>query len=417
MRSVILLGLAASLTAILPACAGTECNFHSQCDRLHYCSEGHCLQDCQRDYDCDPGQVCTVIGRCEGPDGDAGTPMDAGRDAAPPPEDGGPPPVDAGPPPADAGPGDGGSPPPDSGPPPADSGGGTGAYLDRCGGDGDCASGRCVDDLGGTQFCTRACSGHAECAHEHVCDGSVCVPDDTGQPCSTATPASCNLGLCLGPSGGTGACTRPCSGAADCPAGYACTEQGGMRVCVDIEKPCSGASDCLSGLCLSLQGCTATCRTAADCPRRLAGLPPYTCEVAFGSSSPICVPPSDIVGNQAAGEICDYDPGTGFVLCRSGACNDAAAGGPMCTQACTEEGGCGPGLGCFPEVDGTETVLVCARAGSRDLGEACTSGRQCRSGLCDATGGRCTRLCGDGLCPTGWSCDPVAGFSVALCRP
>lgn len=272
-----------------------------------------------------------------------------------------------------------------------------------------------MDDVGGSRFCSRACTSHAVCADEHVCDGEKCVRDDTGTPCSVATPETCSLGLCLGTSGGSGACTRPCANASDCPAGFACTSQGGMHVCVDIEKPCAGASDCLTGLCLSVQGCTSTCRTAADCPRRFPGLPAYSCEVAFGSSSPICVPPDDVVGNQAHGDVCEYDGS--FNLCRSGVCNDSAPVAPMCTQYCTPQSGCGPGLGCYPERVGSDIVTMCARAGTRALGQGCTSASQCDSALCDATSGLCTRFCNAGLCPTGWTCTPVAGFGIAICRP
>ncbi len=400
----------AAAAVLLASCAGTECDFHSQCDYGYYCQANACRRDCQIDEDCGGGgQVCNRrIGRCEMPDGAVPLPDGGATDAWTPPVDAG---RDAFTPPVDAG--------RDAFTPPVDSGGttGTGRYLDRCTDDDDCASGRCVDDVGGSRFCSRACTGHAVCADEHVCDGTECVPDDTGRPCSVATPETCNLGLCLGTAGGAGACTRQCTSASDCPAGYACTDAGGGTfVCVDIEKPCSTPSDCGTGLCLSVQGCTSACRSAADCPGRLPGLPAYTCAVAFGSSSPICVPPSDVVGNQAAGDTCEYD-GSGFSLCRSGACDDGAPTGPMCTQACTPEGGCGPGLGCFPLADGGDILLVCARAGSRALGAPCSSGRECDSGLCDATSSRCTRLCDDGLCPTGWTCEPVAGFGVNLCRP
>jgi hypothetical protein len=40
----------------------------------------------------------------------------------------------------------------------------------------------------------------------------------------------------------------------------------------------------------------------------------------------------------------------------------------------------------------------------------------CHSGLCDATGLYCTRLCNDGLCPSDMTCTPVAGFGIAICR-
>ncbi len=401
-------------------CASSDCNFNSQCGPRHYCSDSVCRQDCARDVDCTRGLVCSEIGRCEPPVDGSGPGLDAGpTDAGPRLDAGTPPGTDAGTPPGT----DAGTPPgTDAGTPPGTDAGtpvGTRGYLDRCTTGGDCASGQCVDDFGGTRFCSRACAIDAECADEHVCAMGVCKPDDTGERCMTTMPSTCTLGSCLGPPGGAGACTRPCASAADCPAGYACTTTGGSAtpICVDIEKPCpAGAGDCLSGLCLSVQGCTATCRSAADCPRRLAGLPAYTCAIAFGSTSPICVPPADIIGGDAAGAICRADPGSGLYLCRSAACDESAPLGPMCTQTCTAEGGCGPGLGCYPLPDGASITFACERAGSRDMSETCASARECHSGLCDATGLYCTRLCDDGLCPTGWTCETIAGLGVSICR-
>jgi hypothetical protein len=293
---------------------------------------------------------------------------------------------------------------------------GAGRYLDRCARGADCATGLCTPDRGGTSFCTRTCSTDLECAHEHLCVAGVCLPDDTGEPCSIGAPESCSPGLCLG-GGAGGACTRACSSAAECPAGFACTRAGGSatKICVDIERPCAAAADCGSGLCVPTLGCTSECDTAADCPGRYEGLPGYTCARAYGSSTNVCVIPSDVVGDDAAGSACVFDP-TGFLYeCRSGACDDAAPLGPTCTTGCTAQGGCGPGLGCYPLPTGGSISLVCSRAGGRDLGSSCGSGRECTSALCD-TAGYCTRLCNDGLCPTGWRCEPVAGFGIALCR-
>jgi hypothetical protein len=341
-------------------------------------------------------------------DGGPGT-LDAGLD-------GGPGVLDAG---LDAGPGalDAGAPPADAFVPPVDGGpsAGRGAYLDRCTTDTDCATGTCADDVGPTRFCTLPCTSEGACASEHTCAGGRCVPEDTGAPCSTAAPDRCAAGLCLGSAAG-GRCTRFCDTSVVCPAGYACTVAGGSTrpVCVDIERPCAAAADCGTGLCIPTRGCTASCRTAADCPARLGGLPPYACAVALGSTTPICVPPDDIAGDDPIGAACVVG-GDGLVQCRSGGCDDSAPLGPMCTQACNEQGGCAPGLGCFPLASGGEVILVCERAGAADLGQPCGAGRDCHSGLCDASG-YCTRLCGDGLCPTGWSCLPVAGTGVALCR-
>lgn len=360
------------------------------------------------------GVIGTVAGCAVGTPGRLGG--DGGRDGGLDQDASIPPGVDAYVPP-----GTDGGPPPDAYVPPGTDGGppvGRGAYLDRCATDADCASAHCVDDYGPTRFCSQTCTSDLQCAHEHLCNAAgLCVHDDTGSPCSVATPASCAAGLCLGAAGG-GRCTRECGSAAECPAGYACTtvDASGLRVCVDIEQPCTAPDQCGTGLCVPTLGCTASCRTAADCPARLGslGLPPYECRIEFGSTTPVCVPPADVVGDDPIATACSYDTG-GNVQCRSGACDDTAPLGPMCVQACTAQGGCAPGLGCYPLVDGGSVVLVCELAGNGDLGEACGSARQCHSGLCDM-GGYCTRLCNDGLCPSGWTCSPVPSTSIAICR-
>lgn len=361
------------------------------------------------DFDCRAGQMCSEIGQCVAAV-DGGPIPDGGPVSM---RDGGPNPrVDSGPGGFDAGPGGF-----DAGPTGFDAGGPTGtkSYLDRCVSDSECLSGRCVDDVGGTRMCTISCSGHLACASEHVCgsDG-FCHHDDTGASCSTGSPASCELGLCVGNAAtGSGHCTRQCTSGRDCPAGFSCADAGGTFVCVNIEHSCSSASQCETGICLSVQGCTSSCRTAADCPRRFSFLPQYTCAVAFGSSGPICVPPADIAGGDPIGAVC---PAAGANTCRSGGCDSAAPTGPMCTQSCTQEGGCGAGLGCWPQVDGAGITFLCSRGGSSAIGSPCATGRQCDSGLCD-TSGYCSRLCtDDSLCPSDMRCEPVAGFPVSLCR-
>ena len=394
---VLTLGAAGGLGGSGCAKADLECNFHSQCGDKHYCDGRQCRQDCMQDFDCTGGKLCNQIGQCTigGITPDGGVQTDGGTQ-----RDGSVLPVDA------AVQTDGAVQP------------GQGRYLDRCTGAGDCQSALCVPDFGGTMMCTRSCTQTSECAHRHVCANQRCVPDDTGRPCQLATPATCVSGLCLGnTTGATPSCTRNCASAADCPAGFACTMAGGQQVCADIERACSTGDQCATGLCLTVQGCTATCRTASDCPERLDGLPPYTCAIAFGSSSPICVPPSDIPGPDPAGALCRAGTVTGTTLCRSGACDDAAPGGAMCTQSCRPAGGCPPGLGCFPLADAGSITFVCSRAGTRSLGASCANGRDCDSGLCDATSSRCTRLCNDGLCPTSWRCETIAGFNVSICRP
>jgi hypothetical protein len=403
-----------TLAFVITGCQGNPCEFNSECSAGFYCTRGECRRDCAIDIDCMSWQRCDALGRCvPAYDGavapDAGGGRDAGGfdGAVPRPDGGG---LDAG-----------SMPDPDAGPP--DAGGidagmsmpGDGRYLDRCTDDGDCASGRCVDDVGGTRMCTITCTDHSDCASEHVCASGVCRPDDTGVTCSTTTPAACVLGLCIGNSvTRVGHCTRECDDAADCASGFACVDAGGPRVCVDIEKSCDAASDCETGLCLPIQGCTSECRRAADCPARFSFLPAYRCAIAFGSTVPICVPPDDILGGDPIGALC---PAVGANDCRSGACDTAAPGGAMCTQSCTEEGGCAVGLGCFPQIDVDELHLLCSRAGSRPIGAACARGSECASGLCDATDRFCTRLCSnDAICPSAYRCEPVPGFGISVCR-
>jgi hypothetical protein len=277
------------------------------------------------------------------------------------------------------------------------------AYLDPCTAPGDCSSGLCVEDLGGDKFCSRSCAAESECADEHVCAGSQCVPDDTGTLCTQ--PSDCASGLCLI---SAGLCTRACTSGLDCPAGSACSNVSGQKVCLHIEKPCAGAASCPTGLCLSGLGCTAACDTSADCPQRFPWLPAYSCAFAFGSPSKICVPPIDVMGSDPIGTSCPVDPNT----CRSGVCNTAAPT-PVCTQSCNAQGGCGPGFGCVPEE--SADVLLCSGAGSGSLGESCAGPLDCLSGLCE--GSVCTRLCQDGLCPSGFTCSAASPPICVLPEP
>lgn len=370
-----------------------------------FCSRGECQQNCILDTDCRPGDMCSPVGQCMTPgDGGADAATDArisvdasGQDASardasvrdvPTIPDVG---VDAG---RDVG-------SPDAGP--------LGARLDPCTSGAECASTRCDGSR-----CTEICVNNGECADDELCAGGVCQRDDTGEMCAVASATTCALGLCLGDMS-SGECTRPCDNAGDCPSGFACSEISGQRVCMLIETPCTGGgTECRSGLCLSAQGCTATCRTAADCPRRATalGVPAYTCEIIAGSALPVCVPPADILGSAPIGSTC---PASGTNDCRSGLCNPAAPGGPMCTQSCTPDGGCPPGFGCNPEeVDTGVFEPLCARAGTRVVGESCTLGTDCESAICNAAG-YCSRLCGDALCPTGFRCDPVPTASLRTC--
>lgn len=380
---IALLGLLSIGLLGLGGCATATCETDRQCDPGAYCSAGRCTRDCRTSFDCTSGQVCDATRRCSDPN------FDAGVDAIVLPFDGGV--VDTGIPGVDTGGIDTGTMPIDTG---VDAPAAVlGRYLDRCVSDANCMSGRCVDDVGGARMCTVTCSGHSECAAEHVCAAGVCRRDDTGAICSGAS--GCVLGLCAGnPATGAGECTRPCGGASDCAAGYACSDAGGTFICVNIERSCA---QCSTGLCLGAQGCTSTCRTASDCPATLPGMP-YSC------SGGQCVPNAAVFGPDPIGAAC---ASSGTTTCRSGACLTDDFGASYCTQRCTESGGCGPGFGCVFD-DGAG--YICLRGGSGALGSACTTGNQCDSGICATPGGFCTRLCtADARCPSDMRCGTGPG--------
>ena len=446
-------------------CASGACDLNSDCNAGTYCGyDNQCRYDCFEDRDCNDGSFCNRDrGRCQAIAGDAGVTADVAEK-----KDGGVTPVDAGPP-RDAGVDvpvvtvdvpvvmdvpvvtDVGSPPVDLGGPvdvpvtPVDTGTppGRGAYLDPCMVNEDCASGECLRTSGGARFCTRRCVATLDCADGFLCSrpGGRCVLDDTGTACdTTSTPCA---RVCLGNNLGHAAhCTHECNSAADCPAGFGCQDVGGgQRMCVSAEQPCGRADDCTSSLCLNIRttafnGCTNSCVTARDCPRRMTydlgsgvryPLPPYDC-VQSGADR-ICVPPvipidtrdGAILASDALGAPCS-ESNNG---CRSGVC-DTAEG--VCVQGCTPTSGCPSGFNCLPwQPDGTGTAvyLACRRAltGSSPVNGTCTRGADCVTGLClpDASGttAYCSRYCTDRLCPTGMRCVPDGtafdGTPLALC--
>lgn len=367
-------------------CAESQCSFNSDCPAGR-CTDGECVRECFASIDCPNKAAQCLRGICELPEGDAAvdtsTPTDTDvvtdttviSDIA----------TD--------------TTPVDTTTPSTDTPAGTKGYLTKCAGDGDCASAKCAP--GSPRFCTKTCSAHADCAHGQLCAGGICRLDDTGQTgCDLTSGAPC-MEFCYG-NATAKHCTHSCSAGADCPAGFACSPvSAGKKVCVEIERACSDATQCVSGLgfCGGV-GCTGTCDTASDCPQRLVGLPAYTCELRSGQK--VCVAPSDILGADPIGSSC---PATGTNKCRSGAC-DPGTTPPQCVQRCSTRGGCPPSWGCFPLEDPgppKTALLVCSAAGTLWLGDACTRGRDCSTGICQAPG-YCTRLCVDGLCPDGMSC-------------
>jgi hypothetical protein len=417
-RAIVVVAFALVANNFLAACVQVQCSLNSDCPEHSSCIMNQCISRCGADRDCPAGQSCNINGMCVAGATDAGAdviaidvadvPMDTFRVDTPMPIDTVMPPNDT-PMPVDT------VMPPNDTPMPVDVPmGGTRGYLDSCANDADCMSGMCTATA--PHFCTRACSVASDCADGQICAGGRCQLDDTGTPgCNTSTGAPC-LQYCYGGSSATH-CTHECTSTAQCPAGYACAPAGGIHVCVQVEIPCSGPTDCPSGLGFCGAGgvgCTANCVTAADCPRRLPGLAPYTCESVSGQM--VCVPPSSVQGSGGIGATCSLDMPE---ACRSEACDDVTSP-PTCNEGCTANGGCGPGHGCSPEVSGAVIYFVCLAAGRAWVNESCARSSDCYTALCD-TSNYCSKLCSDGLCPSGMTCEDAGasaadGTRIRLCR-
>lgn len=468
----------------------SACERNSDCDR-GYCQEGKCRRDCvDSTLDCPKGYACSVIGRCEfagnpagaggdggaaGESGAAGTTAEAGMSgiagtagtastagtagqsgqAGTGPTAGG---GQAGSEQGGAGQGGGtagteqggagqsgggtagsGTAGTGSGGEPFGGGGtsGTGLELDACFSDSDCTAGLLcrAEFKGGPQRCTKACSSQSQCYGGRRCemiDGAqVCVMGDVGRDCKVAN--DCNFACLLGQN----YCTSTCKTGGDCPNGYACQPVGtpAQYICAKVAAPCDANSNaCIApAACdktsqnLIVASCTAACNSAADCPQRAPGLPPWTCDG-------LCRRPSDVFGPLEGGstptQYACGPSGTPVNLCNDGQhidffafnipdppsvnCNDpfttSGINTDSCVDSCRYEGGCPWGFTCTAVGNvNNSRIGLCLVNGGAPVGTPCTDGTECSFGYCTLAG-KCSRDCtADGLCPSGSTCTAAGG--------
>lgn len=447
-----LVPLAVAAASAPSACAGRpSCELNSDCNQA-YCLDGECVRDCSvAELDCPRGYVCSAIGKCE-PDvpGASGASGVGGGSSAGPAGSGG----------APTGSGGSGTGEPtanaassasSSGAGPSGSGGAGGGgpllELDLCASDAECADPLLCRALvvGGEKRCTRPCASSNDCPAGTRCEtiggASYCAGTDVGRACDGAN--DCNFG-CLGDY-----CTAACDTAADCPNGYGCMGVGSppQRVCVRAEAPCTSqdASLCIApAACdessqLVVGSCTLACDTAADCPQRALGLPPWKC------TSGICRRPPDVFGPLEGGyqpaqyacnaalqvvNVCGDGQHIDFasfsipppppVDCNALVTTDGAPG-DACLNSCRYQGGCRFGFACTAvgQVGGSR-IGLCLPTGAGEVGAACTTDGQCAFGYCNQ--GKCSRDCtADGVCPSGSTCvaaggPPVEGLPFKRCE-
>lgn len=360
----------------LAACASPkqQCTINSDCHGGAYCVSGTCVVDCRADYDCARGVCLTAIGKCVDGAADSGVPaidmavanMNGPRDFA----------VEQNAP-ADL------SVVPHVPAP----------YGDVCQQNADCASNLCSKNpfQTGDHECTGACN--KGCMLGDFCVGGVaCAQSDIGASCAPAQGgADCRAGACLGGGGGPAVCTKRCTSAVECPAGYSCSSVMGVRVCVPVDatQSCFRDADCWFGTqCDILNArCLADCRSAADCPLW------HQCVSGW------CTP-NKALGRGGIGDRCKSGDD-----CRAGFC----AGG-TCPGACgiTADKGqyCTGGWGCNPIDTGQGFTLGCLLAGVGSLGDPCnpqSGNTDCASGLCITDNNNdsyCTRFCNAAPCPS-----------------
>jgi hypothetical protein len=416
------------------------CERNSDCDHA-YCSDGECKKDCiDATLDCPAGWSCGLTSQCVPPDG--GVP-DASQDA---PHDGAGGAAGAG-----GGAGSGGA---GGGAGSGGAGGGAGAGgagggapttqgLDACASDGDCASGWICRALvkGGATRCTKGCSTSAGCPSGTACldvnGESYCAGRDVGKACTAATaPQDCNF-ACTPQS----YCTIPCQSGADCPTAYGCAPVGGQNVCVRVAAFCGDdPSVCIVPAACDgsrlFAGCTISCNSAADCPRRPAGLDAWTC-------NGLCQQPQTVWGPLPGGASAEWWEsclvGAPVNLCNDGqhidfqhesiplppvlACDSDTSTpgvpGDTCADTCRYEGGCPYGFGCSA-IGQTATVSrlgLCLPTGGGEIGAPCTWDGDCVFGYCTGAN-RCSRDCtADGVCPKGASCNPTSPTDLVEGKP
>jgi hypothetical protein len=209
------------------------------------------------------------------------------------------------------------------------------------------------------------CTHSSQCAPGETCSGGKCVKGTPakkpyGATCSSSSECSSNL--CIS-SAGKGLCSRWCNTSA-CPSGDRCVNISG------------GGRACLPGSASPALGLGQTCNSSLDC------------------KSNLCV---TLSGNSFCTQRCD-----------------------VAKQNCPDGFKCtGTSIGGICE-KGTKPGQPPPTPPKKDLGQACSSGTDCNSGLCGDVGRGpvCLTPCDrarPGSCGAGFKCVGVANSNQGAC--
>ena len=235
----------------------------------------------------------------------------------------------------------------------------------------DCAPYLCSNANGG---CTTSCTVDAECSQAGVgayCASTTCHPK-LGNGSTCAGNSTCQSGFCVD----SVCCSSTCSGA--CQACSAAKKGGGASgVCGSIANGTDPDNECAAQSVTSC-GNDGYCNGAGACRKHPAGI---TCRPAAGG----CDVAETCPGNGAA---CPADALlSAATVCRSasGAC-DVAEVCSGTSASCPPDGFVSQGSADPPLCSG---VNVCDGGGTGlahcklKMGESCTLGAECASGVCD----------------------------------
>ncbi len=226
------------------------------------------------------------------------------------------------------------------------------------------------------------------CAQDDDCESRTCVAGSCADPCTDSVQCGARQ-LCLTNSISKGGITQTfdvCERLQDqaCTSSDSCTD--GVRVCGDVRNTgagvgafcafpntsgdllgsdCSVNADCFDGLCLSsIDECSVVCDSDSDC---------------------------SVTENQ----VCST-----FFFAQNSSLD-------LCVRGCTDNGSCAAGDVCTINSDVTNDDIdqICDEpAGPGELGEVCTNGADCDTGLCLTT-----VLYNGVMCNVDSECDTAAG--------
>lgn len=259
---------------------------------------------------------------------------------------------------------------------------GGGALGDRCTDDVNCRSNLCYDGRFGP-FCSDLCVDDTDCPSAGFECATTTLDDATGVASQARTCVPVD--------------PPPCSSQDDCASGLTCafienaTADALITACIpsagrlSTGATCSADSDCENRLCLS-DRCAAPCEQNAQCGLDQLCQNQTVSRAGQSADFDVC--------KTVAQERCDI----------TGTCSDVV-------RLCSD-------LRVDPNINATVAFCRFPRSGGSPLGTSCTSGADCRSGLCLTNfSGECSVACAsDSQCAPGQVCTGQSSAASAnLC--